>query len=215
VPCSPVSPALILSPELTPGRLVRRAWLTVARSRLTSSVRLHPLLPQIARGEREAVADCLARYGGLVAGLARRLLPAGEVEDAVQEVFMAVWKAAGRFDPARGSEAAFVAVLARRRLIDRLRRLGARPQPASLPAEEALPTAALPPSPELREQVERAKRALDELEPSDRRRVLELILLHGHTQREVADALGLPLGTVKTHARRGLAQLRAQLGGAA
>ena len=195
----------------------RVAWgrLTVARSRLTSSVQLQPLLPQIASGEREAVAECIARYGGLVAGLARRLLPAADVEDAVQEVFMTLWKAAGRFDPARGSEAAFVAVLARRRLIDRLRRLGARPQPASLPAEEALPTAALPPSPELREQVERAKRALGELEPSDRRRVLELILLHGHTQREVADALGLPLGTVKTHARRGLAQLREQLGEAA
>ncbi|MCA8920404.1 MAG: sigma-70 family RNA polymerase sigma factor [Planctomycetes bacterium] len=175
-------------------------------------MQLEPVLPRIARGDHALVATCLARYGGLVAGLARRLLPAAEVDDAVQEVFTAVWKAAGRFDPGRGSEAAFVAVLARRRLIDRLRRLGARPQTTALPAEEALPASATAPTAELREQVERARRALAALKPGDRRRVLELILLRGYTQTEVAAALGLPLGTVKTHARRGLAQLRAELG---
>ncbi|MEZ6185915.1 MAG: sigma-70 family RNA polymerase sigma factor [Planctomycetota bacterium] len=174
-----------------------------------------PLLPRIAAGDRAAVATCVQRYGGLVGSLARRLLPPAEVEDAVQEVFLALWRAAGRFDPSRARESTFVAVVARRRLVDRLRRLGARPELAPLPAEEALPARRVAPSAELAEQVERARRALAELEPSERRRVLELILLHGYTQAAAAEALTLPLGTVKTHARRGLAELRQKLGGAA
>ena len=81
------------------------------------------VLHRVAAGDRAAVRECLARYGGLVWSLVRRSTSdAAEAEDAVQEIFVDVWQSASRFDPAVASEATFIAMIARRRLIDRARR---------------------------------------------------------------------------------------------
>ena len=96
-------------------------------------------LERIAAGDPLAVDGCLEKYRGLVWSIARRF--AGnhaDAEDAVQEVFVELWRHAGRFDPAVAAESTFVATVARRRLIDRHRRRGRQP--------EAVPFVAEPPA---------------------------------------------------------------------
>jgi RNA polymerase sigma-70 factor (ECF subfamily) len=166
-----------------------------------------PLLPRVARGDAPAVRECLARYGSLVLAIARRLVP-DDVEDAVQEAFVALWKSAPRFDEARGSEAAFVAMIARRRFIDRRRRASARPEGARSSALPSLPDPSM--GPDRGADASSAVRALLTLRP-EQQRVLLLSIYHGLSHEEIAEQTGMPLGTVKTHARRGLSRIRATL----
>jgi RNA polymerase sigma-70 factor (ECF subfamily) len=172
-----------------------------------------PLLQRAQRGEESAVRECLAKYGGLVWSLARRLSPsAADAEDAVQEIFLDVWKSAERFDPAQSSEATFIAMIARRRLIDRKRRRDSRPSTLPIAEGQALP--ALEPVGELFAEAALAHKALRKLRP-EQQQVLTLSIGHGLTYEEIAESTGMPLGTVKAHARRGLLQLRAELLGEA
>jgi RNA polymerase sigma factor (sigma-70 family) len=166
-----------------------------------------PLLPRVAHGDAAAVREVLSRYGGLVWTLAQRMLAnRADAEDAVQEIFLDLWSHAGRFDPKLASEATFVALLARRRLIDRRRRGSRRPTPQPLPPQLAGPDEADAPA-ELADEARHARAALAQLRP-EQRRVLELAIDRGLTHEEIARVTGLPLGTVKTHARRGLIRLR-------
>src|SRR5512145_3131135 len=81
------------------------------------------ILERVARGDSKAVRECIDEFGGLVWAIARRMARTrADAEDAVQEIFVDVWKSAGRYDPSQGSEKVFVTTIARRRLIDRLRR---------------------------------------------------------------------------------------------
>lgn len=170
------------------------------------------LLPRIAVGDQQAVQDCIDRYGGLVWSLARRLCPdRTEAEDAVQEVFVSLWKSAARFDPELGSEATFVATIARRRLIDRTRRASRRPDTSVL--DENLAGAPTPPDPPAvasmsqSEETRIASSAMAELS-EDQQRVLRLSIIYGLSHEKIAQATDLPLGTVKTHIRRGLIRVR-------
>ncbi|BBO33397.1 RNA polymerase [Lacipirellula parvula] len=153
--------------------------------------------------------DCLARYGGLVWSLARRFSPTNaDAEDAVQEVFIEVWRNADRYDEAIASEATFIAMIARRRLIDRQRRSERQPQTTSWD-ETTLPQSARDPAEWLQvcDDAKRARAKMQELS-DEQQRVLLLALEGGCSQSEIAERLRLPLGTVKTHARRGLIRLR-------
>lgn len=170
------------------------------------------LLQRVARGDAQAVQQCLDEHGPLVWALARRLCPSNaDAEDVVQEIFITLWKSADQYDPALGTESTWVTTVARRKLID-LRRRVARRGPTSEVSEDL--------ASEARDQSElaaesddaaRAKQALAELKP-EQRRVLELAIVHGLTYEQVAAKLALPLGTVKTHARRGLMRVRELLG---
>src|SRR5215467_13463308 len=104
-----------------------------------------PLLGRVAAGDDQATRTCIERYGGLVYALARRFEggAGADIEDAVQEIFLDLWKSAPRFDPAIASETAFVATIARRRLIDRRRTRGRRP--ATEPISEVVPDRATTP----------------------------------------------------------------------
>jgi RNA polymerase sigma-70 factor (ECF subfamily) len=154
------------------------------------------------------MGECMDRFGGLVWSLARRVTTsASEADDAVQEIFIDLWKSAGRFDPSIASETTFVAMIARRRLIDRGRRRKRRPDAASLPdavQPEAAPEADRT---ERSEEAARATAAFERLRP-EQQRVLQLAIYHGCSHEDIARTTGLPLGTVKTHARRGLIRLR-------
>lgn len=172
-----------------------------------------PILVRVGRGELQAVQECLRQYGGLVWSLARRYAPA-EAEDAVQEIFVDLWKSAARFDPAVASEAAFIAMIARRRLIDRLRSAKLRPavgRDAAATGPERVDPGA---SPERCAEAAQAVRALDSLRP-EQREILLLSACHGLSHDEIAQKTGMPLGTVKAHVRRGLLRVRAALLGVA
>jgi len=166
------------------------------------------LLQQIARGDREAVARCLDRYGNLVWSLARRFSAnRADAEDAVQEIFIELWANAPRFDPAKASETTFVAMIARRRLIDRLRKRRREPQQEDLPHDVENPQPSVAADLETRDEAARARELIGRLKP-DQQQVIRLAVYNGMTHRSIADKLGLPLGTVKTHLRRGLMRLR-------
>jgi RNA polymerase sigma-70 factor (ECF subfamily) len=171
-----------------------------------------PVLERIARGDQRAVEQCIAQYGALVWAIARRLTRGNaDAEDAVQEIFTDVWRSAHRYQPALGSEKVFITTIARRRLIDRLRRDAQRPPMDPQEVLDELGFHSPGDAGEVSWEAERAAQALGELRP-EQRRVIELGLLHGLTHTEIAAATGMPLGTVKTFMRRGLIQVRDRLG---
>lgn len=175
-----------------------------------------PVLGRVAAGDAVAIRECLARYGNLVWSIARRF-EAADIEDAVQEIFLDLWKSAGRFDPAIASETAFVAMIARRRLIDRRRSRMRRPSADTpLAGDSSDGMLAVDPnpsaSPDICAEASQAARALEQLRP-EQRQVLVLSTVGGLSHGEIAEHTGMPLGTVKAHARRGLLSIRAALGG--
>ena len=166
------------------------------------------VLQRIASGEQAAVRECIAEYGALVWSLARRLTRTpSDAEDATQEIFLDVWRSAGRFDATQGSDKVFIAMIARRRLIDRLRKTSNEPPMDSVDVLETVAWSDPGTASEISQEAEQAARALQELRP-EQRQVLELGLLHGLSQSEIADRLNMPLGTVKSFMRRGLIRVR-------
>jgi RNA polymerase sigma-70 factor (ECF subfamily) len=170
---------------------------------------LSTILERIARGDQSAVRECLDEFGGLVWSLARRFSAStADAEDATQEIYLEIWKSAGRYQPSMGSEAAFITTIARRRLIDRLRAHKRRPQTEefdeiSYPDEDTagpVPTA-------LTSEIGAAKAALAAL-PAEQRDVLLLGIVEGMSHAEIAVQTGRPLGTVKTQMRRGMQKVR-------
>ena len=169
------------------------------------------VLERIAAGDQAAVAECLDEFGGLVWSLARRLSPnESDAEDAVQEIFVEIWRFAGRYDPAKASAATFVAMLARRRLIDRLRRH--KRQPLEEEFDDTLSMApAADRAAEVNTDVDRVAAAMAAMKP-EQQEALHLSAWLGMSHAAIAKKMGLPLGTVKSHIRRGLLVLREQLG---
>jgi RNA polymerase sigma-70 factor (ECF subfamily) len=169
------------------------------------------LLQQVAAGQGQAVTQVIDTYGGLVWSLARKYFGrSAEAEDAVQDAFIAVWKAADRYDPEVAGESTYIAMIARRRMIDRLRKQGRRPTAQPL---EGSPEPEVESSDRLadEEQVKTVLRVIDELDPPQPD-VIKQSLMDGLTHPEIAEKTGLPLGTVKTHIRRGLIKVRKALG---
>lgn len=165
------------------------------------------ILARVAAGEPGAANECIEHFRGLVWSLARRLCPSpSEAEDAVQEIFIDLWRSAARFDANIASEATFVATIARRRLIDRARRRKRRPEQAMISETVAAPVDDNDQT-EVSEVAEIAHRAFERLRP-EQKRVLHLSIRQGQSHEQIATTTGLPLGTVKTHARRGLIRLR-------
>lgn len=170
------------------------------------------VLPALARGERNAASRCMERYGPLVWAIARRLSPTPhDAEDAVQDILIDLWKSAHRFDARAGSERVFVSTVARRRLIDRMRRRRARRDHETL-GEEALSDLPSSDAPDRSAEVGIAHAALDRL-PAQQQHVIGLSVVSGFSHSEIARHTGLPLGTVKTMVRRGLANVRNALEG--
>jgi RNA polymerase sigma-70 factor (ECF subfamily) len=168
------------------------------------------LVAASARGDQRAFAEFYDRTAPRVHGLVRRVLvdPA-QSEEVVQEVFLAVWQEASRFDPARGTALSWLLVRARRRAIDRVRSsqasrerdlaVGVRDLDAV--RDDVAETAAT------RIEHARVSRALEGLSAAQRQ-ALELTYWGGLTQSEAASRAGVPLGTMKTRLRDGLIALR-------
>jgi RNA polymerase sigma-70 factor, ECF subfamily len=169
------------------------------------------LLARVGERDREAFEILYGRYVRPVFSLAlRRLGDRGHAEDAVQEAFAAIWRSASTYRPERGAAGGWLYTVARNAIVDRLRRNG----PST---DSELPElAATEPGPPQRAEDSyiswRVHRALEELQPRERE-VIELAYWSGMSQSEVAQYLGLPLGTVKTRTRSGLARLATALEG--
>jgi len=175
-----------------------------------------PLLARVGRGDASAVRPLINAYGGFVWSIVRARFPSsqqqGDAEEVVQDVFASIWKDAHRYDPAKGSEKAFIAVIARRRVVDRLRKLGTTQESAieTDQLDSQVDTRRAPGLSSEAEDVRKAARALENL-PQPQRMVLRLFIVSGHTHEEISVATGVPLGTVKSHIRRGLARIREEV----
>lgn len=170
------------------------------------------ILQRVASGDPNAVQDCLDKYGGLVWSLARRMLRnTDDAEDAVQEIFVDVWKNAERFDETKSSETTFIAMIARRRLIDKIRYSTRRINADSLDDVLLEPFTRADKTLQTNIEAHQAAEAMRNLRP-EQQQVLRLSIVQGMSHQEISDATGMPLGTVKTHARRGLLQVRELMG---
>jgi RNA polymerase sigma-70 factor (ECF subfamily) len=162
------------------------------------------LIQRVAGGDAGAFEVLYHRYVRSVFGLAlRRLGDRMRAEDAVQETFAAVWRSARTYRPERGPGAPWLYAVARNAIVDRAR--GRQEPPGEAPEK-----ASTEPGPEERAEAAyvswRVHRALSGL-PQNERDVLELAYYAGLSQSEVADFLGIPLGTVKTRTRSALHRL--------
>ncbi|TVQ36460.1 MAG: sigma-70 family RNA polymerase sigma factor [Wenzhouxiangella sp.] len=173
------------------------------------------LVERICRGEAEALGelfDCLADHNYAIA--VSILRNPDDAEEILNDVFARVWTHAERYDPKRGSVAAWVGVMTRSRCLDRLRQLARRggqlnPEDSNLTYLEdqhALPEQATEQA-LLARAARGALAGLSEIQ----RRILRLAYFRDMSQRDIAEMLQLPLGTVKSHCRRGLGRLRQAL----
>jgi RNA polymerase sigma-70 factor (ECF subfamily) len=179
----------------------------------------YELMAALARGDHDSLFQLYDRYSGVMLALCRRVLgDAAEAEQLLLDVFTEVWQRADRYDDGRGSPLTYLLTLCRSRAIDRCRSrrsrqgkwaahetatdnsLGNVPDPGATPGDGMV----------LGEQSRLVRQAMDSLtEPQ--RKVLELGYFDGLSQREIAEATGIPLGTVKSHVRMALIQLRQKL----
>jgi RNA polymerase sigma factor (sigma-70 family) len=170
------------------------------------------ILKRIADGDRTAVQECLDNYGGIVWSIARKMLRNTEdAEDAVQEIFIEVWKNAERFDESKASETTFIAMIARRRIIDKIRYSTRRISADSLDDVLLEPFTRADKQMQVSIEANQAAEAMRTLRP-EQQQVLRLSIVQGMSHQEISEATGMPLGTVKTHARRGLMQVRQTMG---
>jgi RNA polymerase sigma factor (sigma-70 family) len=163
---------------------------------------------RLAAGEEGAIGDVYSALGPMVLGYLRRFLPRDEADDVLQRVVYEVWRSRDRYDPTRSLEA-WVLGIARKRAIDQLRRRHANVVPI-----EELRDIAGDDGRELAERYARANEVRGALErlPREQREALTLAYFGDLTQTEIADRLGVPLGTVKARTFRGLRRLADLLG---
>lgn len=161
-------------------------------------------------GGAEALEQAYRRWGSLVHGLARRAVGPHDAEDVTQQVFVSAWRGRESYDPASGPLGAWLVGITRRRIADLLRSRHRHVEVVTdredLPDRGSWSEADIDDLITIYEELERIG------EPQ--RGIILLAYVEGLTQREIAERLGLPLGTIKTHTNRTLSRLRTLLGGA-
>jgi len=171
------------------------------------------LVSRVADGEIEAFSVLYDRYAGRIHSWAAHVLGSDQAEDAIQEIFLLLWRRADRYDPGRGSFRAWFMTVARHEILRQLSRSSTRSRATAAedidrllqrlgetgpdPAEQTTDRSLLP-------EVAAALRAM----PPEQRRALVLAYFGGLSQSAIATELGVPLGTVKKRIRLGLAKLR-------
>lgn len=168
----------------------------------------------MARGDADALRTLNARYGRMLAALARRIVGSdSDAEEVAADALWQAWRSAGAFDPSRGSVSVWLVTLGRSRAIDRLRSLKAR---ETRPEMKEPPSMADDPGAEIdvAKRAVRVRAAMRALEANEKT-ALEMAYYSDLSQSEIADKLGIPLGTVKTRIRSAMIKLRKALAGEA
>ena len=167
------------------------------------------LVALVARGDETALGELYDRVGRVAYGIALRVVRDRQLaEDAVQEGFLGVWRSAATFRAERGKASAWIVTLVHRRAVDIVRRRERRPaEPLDTEREIADPAGTAEDEAWLGFERHRVVRALAAL-PNAQREALELAYYGGYSQSEVAERLGVPLGTIKSRMFAGLARLR-------
>jgi len=174
----------------------------------------------VATGDPAAIALLYDRFGSLVFRMAVQALPTREeAEDAVQEVFVRLWKTAARYDPTRAALVTWVMLISRRFLVDRLRRNRTSLKPGALDEKTTIAgesgvrgglsssTPATDVDPQTRERFAQVMKRVDQL-PELQRTVVIRAYLNGQTLRQIGEELNTPLGTIKSALSRALVRLR-------
>ncbi len=166
------------------------------------------ILARIAVGENGSFELLIEKYGNLVWSIGKKFLyRQSDVEDAVQEVFIAIWKSASKYDPQKAKEITFVSMIARRRFIDHLRKVSKHKNLESIDdknsGHQLYKESMLNESTDL----QLIKQAIESLDIDDQE-LLNLSIYQGYSHSEIAKLLNLPLGTVKTKIRRNLIKLK-------
>ena len=163
------------------------------------------LVTAIRSGDQSAMAALYDRYSSIVYAVALRVLQdTGAAEDVLQDIFMQLWRNPGAFDASRGNMPAWLAVIARHRAIDALRRR--RP-------ENDIADVIVSVEPDFASDADRS-RAMEKVRgalntmPPPQKSALEMAYFEGLTHSEIAEKTGEPLGTIKTRIRTGLLSLR-------
>lgn len=164
------------------------------------------LLHRVGRGDVQAMEKCIDSYGPLVWSVVQRRVKARtDAEDLVQEIFIEIWKCADRYRPEVASENGFIAMIARRRSIDWIRKQQRLPIISTLESAPELPAPSAAPGKSL--DHEQLWKVLNQL-PEETQRLFALHFDKGMTHREISETTGIPLGSIKTRLRRGLIDAR-------
>lgn len=204
---------VVASPSADPARARSKPAWSISTHSTGATVTDEALVAMIARGDRDSLGAFYDRYHTPAYSLAHRILrDASHAEDAVQEGFVALWRAADRFDPRRGRPVAWLLQLVRNKAIDIVRRnaRGAIPTDDSVLTE--VPHESVPVEDQALDAIHRrsVRQAVGMLS-ADHRTILELAYFGGQSQSEIALTLGIPLGTVKSRTFAALRTLRTDL----
>lgn len=176
----------------------------------TDAPSLEDLLAQVALGNRSAFAALYRATSNRLFGICLRVLTQrSEAEDALQDVYTAVWRKAAQYDPAKASASAWLAMIARNKAIDRLRALPSQQARATFESADEVEDPAASPVQAVQTAADRAQleHCLQRLEPK-RRSLIRAAFFDGRTYEELAASIQAPLGSIKSWIRRGLLQLR-------
>lgn len=166
---------------------------------------------RVASGEEAAIGDLYERFGSLVYRMAYQTMPTrADAEDAVQEIFVRLWRTADRYDPKRAALVTWVMLLSRRHLVDRLRRTQARLKTTGLGDSSGQMPGDVSGEMKRLEQDERYRDVLELVKtlPELQQRVVIRAYLGGQTLRQIGEELDTPIGTVKSALSRALVRLR-------
>lgn len=166
------------------------------------------ILHRIANDDKTAVEQCLNVYGGLIWSIAKQYCYSREdAEDAVQDIFIDIWRNAGRFDAEKSPEISFITLIARRRLIDWVRKSKHRPQLCYFAETSDNQSNEDHRKLQLHIELTEALQVLKRLKPQQKE-IVQMAIFSGMSHREISEMTGLPFGTVKSLIRRGLQKVR-------
>lgn len=171
---------------------------------------LKAAIARLADGDRAALEFIYQATSAKLFGICLRILGTkDDAEDALQDVYVSLWRSAGRYDPARASPISWLATFARNRAIDRLR--SGKVQSGAVPVDEAMEISDETPLADEQLEVQQSNaqvhHCIETLEERQRD-AIRTAFFHGATYAELAETQGVPLGTMKSWVRRGLAKLK-------